>query len=159
MKQQTELRAEFERICNEIHLKSQHKMRKLRDEMVAKRKNEIKAIQEKKDAHIAELTKHHEKKYQDMIGYFKDITYTNVEIINQLRDELSSLRKDDAVKQREKMDQQEANNKVVEPLNQANQEVQRLKKQKEYHDKIMGRLVETQEGISHFDGTSKEIEW
>lgn len=63
-----------------------------------------------------------------MIGYFKDITYTNVEIINQLRDELSGLRKDDAVKQREKMDQQEANNKVVEPLNQANQEVQRLKK-------------------------------
>ena len=94
-----------------------------------------------------------------MIGYFNDITYTNVEIINQLRDELSSLKKDDNVKQREKMDQQESNNKVVEPLNQANLEVQRLKKLKDNHDKIMGRLVETQEGISHFDGTSKEIEW
>lgn len=94
-----------------------------------------------------------------MITYFKDITQTNVEIINQLRDELGSLRKDNAVKEREKMDQQEANNKVVEPLNQANQEVIRLKKQKEHHDKIMGSLGEVQEGIAKFDGTSKEIEW
>jgi len=94
-----------------------------------------------------------------MITYFKDITQTNVEIINQLRDELSGLRRDNAVKEREKMDQQEANNKVVEPLNQANQEVIRLKKQKEHHDKIMAQLGEVQEGIAKFDGTSKEIEW
>lgn len=40
-----------------------------------------------------------------MINYFNDITQTNVEIINQLRDELSGLRKDNAVKEREKMDQ------------------------------------------------------
>ena len=50
MKQQTQLRAEFERISNEIHLKSQHKMTKLRSEMVSKRKAEIKKIQEEKDA-------------------------------------------------------------------------------------------------------------
>lgn len=159
MKQQTELRAEFERISNEIHLKSQHKMTKLRSEMVSKRKAEIKKIQEEKDAQINRLTKHHEKKYQEMITYFKDITQTNVEIINQLRDELSGLRKDNAVKEREKMDQQEANNKVVEPLNQANQEVIRLKKTKLHHDTIMGSLGEVQEGIAKFDGTSKEIEW
>ena len=85
--------------------------------MVSKRKAEIKKIQEEKDAQITRLTKHHEKKYTEMINYFKDITQTNVEIINQLRDELSGLRKDNAVKEREKMDQQEANNKVVEPLN------------------------------------------
>ena len=94
-----------------------------------------------------------------MINYFNDITQTNVEIINQLRDELSGLRKDNAVKEREKMDQQEANNKVVEPLNQANQEVIMLKKRKENHDKIMANLGEVQEGIAKFDGTSKEIEW
>jgi len=88
MRQQTELRAEFERISNEIHLKSQHKMTKLRSEMVAKRKAEIKKIQEEKDAQINRLTTHHAKKYTEMINYFNDITQTNVEIINQLRDEL-----------------------------------------------------------------------
>jgi DNA repair ATPase RecN len=57
------------------------------------------------------------------------------------------------------MDQQEANNKVVEPLEQANNEVKRLKELKKKYDVVMQKLVECQEQISHYDGTSKEIEW
>ena len=57
------------------------------------------------------------------------------------------------------MDQQEANSKVVEPLNQANAEVKRLLALKKKYDVVMTKLAETQEQISHFDNTSKEIEW
>lgn len=57
------------------------------------------------------------------------------------------------------MDQQEANNKVVEPLTQANEEVTELQKKKKKHDIIMERLADTQQGIAHYDATSKEIEW
>ena len=57
------------------------------------------------------------------------------------------------------MDQQEANNKVVEPLNQANAEVKKLKALKKKYDVVMQKLTETQEHISHYDNTSKEIEW
>lgn len=42
------------------------------------------------------------------------------------------------------MDQQEANNKVVEPLTQANEEVTYLEAKKKKHDLIMERLSETQ---------------
>ena len=41
------------------------------------------------------------------------------------------------------MDQQEENSKVVEPLNQANDDVERLGKQKESHDRIMSELTKT----------------
>jgi len=46
--------------------------------------------------------------------------------------------------QREKMKQQEDNNKIVEPLQQANDEVKKLKKKKILHDKIMGEMGEIQ---------------
>ena len=57
------------------------------------------------------------------------------------------------------MDQTEANNKVVEPLNQATQEVEQLNKKQKTHNSIMAKLAETQQGIAHYDETSKEIEW
>lgn len=57
------------------------------------------------------------------------------------------------------MDQQEANNKVVEPLTQANEEVSQLLKTKKKYDSIMEKLTETQVGIAHYESTSKEIEW
>jgi molecular chaperone GrpE (heat shock protein) len=55
-KDMTSIRSEFERISNEIHMKYKHKMLYLRQEMENLRKSEIKKIQEKKDAAIAELT-------------------------------------------------------------------------------------------------------
>lgn len=41
------------------------------------------------------------------------------------------------------MDQQEANSKVVEPLNQANAEVKRLLALKKKYDVVMTKLAET----------------
>lgn len=55
-KEQTKARNEYERICNEIHLHFQHKMKLLREEKVKERRAAIKKIQEKKDAAIDELT-------------------------------------------------------------------------------------------------------
>lgn len=57
------------------------------------------------------------------------------------------------------MDQQEENSKVVEPLNQANDDVERLGKQKESHDRIMSELTKTQKEIADFDERTRDIEW
>jgi len=53
----------------------------LRNEMDAKRRAEIKAIQEKKDKEIDKITKKHDKKYSDIKAYYTDITNTNLDII------------------------------------------------------------------------------
>ena len=127
--------------------------------MENKRRQQIKLIQEKKDQAIEELTAKHTQKYTDIKSYYQEITNTNFDIIKQLKDELTEARKDDNEKQRAKMDQQEANNKVVEPLTQANAEVKMLLKRKKRYDVIMGELKQTQDEISNYDGSSKEIEW
>ena len=57
------------------------------------------------------------------------------------------------------MDQQEENSKVVEPLTQANEDVDRLGKQKERHDRIMSQLAKTQKEIADFDERTRDIEW
>ena len=94
-------------------------------------------IQEKKDTAIKELTTKHAKKYTEIKNYYTEITATNLDIIIQLKDRLALDRKEDADTRRKKSDQEEANNKVVEPLTKASDEVKKLEIQKVKHDKIM----------------------
>ena len=82
----------------------------LRKEMDGKRKNQIKMIQEKKDIAIKELTTKHAKKYTDIKLYYSEITNTNLDIINQLKDTLGLDRKEDADTRRKKSDQEDKNN-------------------------------------------------
>jgi len=103
------MRAEYERIANEISLKFKHKMLLLREEMERKRKSMILAIETKKNQAIKDLTTKHARKYADIKNYYQEITNTNLDIIKQLKDELSDAKKEDTTKQKQKMDQEEAN--------------------------------------------------
>lgn len=88
----------------------------LREEMERKRKAQIQQIENKKNEAIKALTQKHSKKYQDIKNYYQEITNTNLDIIKQLKDELTDAKKEDTSKQKQKMDQEEANKQVVEPL-------------------------------------------
>jgi hypothetical protein len=57
------MRAEYERLANEISMKFKHKMLLLREEMERKRKQMILAIETKKNHAIKDLTEKHSKKY------------------------------------------------------------------------------------------------
>jgi len=89
---------EFERIGNEISTKYKHKMLLLREEMEKKRKQAIIMIEAKKNHAIRDLTAKHAKKYADIKAYYQEITNTNLDIIKQLKDELSDARKEDTMK-------------------------------------------------------------
>ena len=142
-KRATKMRSEFERIGNEISTKFKHKMLLLREDMEKKRKAAIQMIELKKNLAIKELTGKHEQKYKDIKAYYQEITNTNLDIIKQLKDELSDARKEDTMMQKKKLDQEEANKQIVEPLTKASEEVKVLTKQKIKHDGIMSLLGET----------------
>ena len=158
-KQATKIRAEFERIANEIQLKYKHKMLLLREEMERKRKAQIQAIENKKNQAIKELTSKHAKKYADIKNYYQEITNTNLDIIKQLKDELTEAKKEDTAKQKQKMDQEEANKQVVVPLQEASDEVKKLSEKKRVHDQIMDKLKECQAQIMDHDAVLKDVEW
>lgn len=158
-KRATQMRSEFERIANEISLKFKHKMLLLREEMERKRKMMILQIETKKNSAIKELTSKHARKYADIKNYYQEITNTNLDIIKQLKDELSDAKKEDTTKQKQKMDQEEANKQIVEPLQKASEELKQLTKKKMKHNTIMGSLEECQGNIMEQDSILKEIEW
>jgi hypothetical protein len=76
----------------------------LREEMEKRRKQAIQMIEMKKNQAIKELTGKHEKKYMDIKAYYQEITNTNLDIIKQLKDELSDARKEDTMMQKVKLD-------------------------------------------------------
>ena len=153
------MRSEYERIGNEISTKFKHKMLLLREDMEKKRKQAIQQIEAKKNLAIRDLTSKHARKYADIKAYYQEITNTNLDIIKQLKDELADARKEDTMKQKQKLDQEEANKQIVEPLQKASEEVKVLTKKKFKHDKIMNALGATQSHIMERDSVLKEIEW
>lgn len=98
----------------------------LRKEMEEKRKGIITQIENKKNQAIKELTATHARKYNDIKTYYQEITNTNLDIIKQLKEELSEAKKDEANKVKALMDQEAANRKVVQPLKEATAAVSRL---------------------------------
>ena len=70
----------------------------LREEMERKRKAMIQQIENKKNQAIKELTAKHAKKYNDIKNYYQEITNTNLDIIKQLKDELTDAKKEDTSK-------------------------------------------------------------
>lgn len=70
----------------------------------------IQQIENKKNQAIKELTAKHAKKYNDIKNYYQEITNTNLDIIKQLKDELTDAKKEDTSKQKQLLDQKEANN-------------------------------------------------
>mmetsp|Transcript_17426 Transcript_17426/g.16621 ORF Transcript_17426/g.16621 Transcript_17426/m.16621 type:complete len:104 (-) Transcript_17426:512-823(-) len=98
----------------------------LREEMERKRKQMIQQIENKKNAAIKDLTGKHAKKYNDIKNYYQEITNTNLDLVKQLKDELNEAKREDQTKQKAKWDQEEANKQVVVPLQEANEDVNRL---------------------------------
>lgn len=60
----------------------------------------IQQIENKKNQAIKELTAKHAKKYNDIKNYYQEITNTNLDIIKQLKDELTDAKKEDTSKQK-----------------------------------------------------------
>ena len=90
-KKKTELRQDFDRKATDLKKKYDLKMAKLRQEMETYRKKVIADLESKKDQKIKQLTKEHSQKYSDIKTYYTEITATNLDLIKDLRNEISEL--------------------------------------------------------------------
>jgi hypothetical protein len=84
------IRKEQERITNEIQLKYKNKMALLRQNTEKKRKEEIAKIEAKKNQAIERLKAEISKKYTDIKEYYFEITRTNMDMIQTLRQDLKT---------------------------------------------------------------------
>lgn len=60
-------------------------IKNLRDECDLRRKQEIHEIEERKNVHVNELMKKHEKAFTEIKCYYNDITHNNLDLIKTLK--------------------------------------------------------------------------
>ena len=152
-------RKEFERISNEIQLNFKHKMFLLRLEMDKKRKDDILKIEVKKNLAIKELTHKHEQKYEAIKCYYAEITNTNLDMIRQLKDDLTDAKKDDNDVKLDFRSASDRNAEIKGPYDAAIARCLVLKVQGDKHEKIKHELIETQKLIGNSISSYAELEW
>ena len=100
-------------------------MKKTREHLDKRRKEEIKIIEEKKHAMIETLLVEHAKAFSDIKNYYNDITHNNLDLIKSLKEEVKELEraeKKDEIKLQEKMQE---NKRLAAPLKRMEEDVVR----------------------------------
>lgn len=127
----TFLRHEFERKANEVQKMYEARMKKTRENLDRVRKDEIKAIEEKKHVMIDHLMSEHQKVFADIKNYYNDITHNNLDLIKSLKEEVKELETEerkDEIRLHEKMQE---NKKLSAPLKKMQEDVVRLRNELE----------------------------
>ena len=80
--------SEIKNYYNDItHNNFDKKMKNIRDNLDARRKDFSMAIEERKNSHIKQLMKAHEQEFSEIKNYYNDITHNNLDLIKSLKDE------------------------------------------------------------------------
>lgn len=119
-----EQQAGYEREVREVHLRYEHMLRTLRDEMDSARNEEKQLIEKRKDDHVAELRAMHDRTLSEIKEYYCEITANNLEMIRTLKEEVAARKRTDAHNEKAMAEVAQRNRKLAEPL----AKLQKLKK-------------------------------
>merc|ERR1719396_178950 len=119
------LRETFESNHNTLWQQYEQQVEELKIDLELRRKVEIHEIEERKNQHINELLFNHQEAFDEIKAYYNDITRDNLQLIKNLRDEITDMR-----------DREKRNQKAMQVLNQENKDLQEElnKKQEEQRE-------------------------
>eukprot|EP00744_Colponema_vietnamica_P005719 GILI01008353.1.p1 GENE.GILI01008353.1~~GILI01008353.1.p1 ORF type:complete len:469 (-),score=173.89 GILI01008353.1:36-1442(-) len=155
----TQLRQEFERAARELQLKYEKKMKEVRDEMEQQRKLETQAIEARKNKHISELMKKHEKALAEIKNYYNDITHNNLDLIRQLKEQANEMRKKEHSDEKQMYDIAQENKRLSEPLKKALKDVESLTQELSSYMRDKEELHKTKASILVSEDKLKRLEW
>jgi hypothetical protein len=143
----TTLREEFEMRTKELQLKYDRRRKAVRDTLERERKEETARIEERKNAHIRQLMKGHEKAFLEIKTYYTDITHNNLDLIKSLKEEVAEMKKKDAEAEREMTLISQENKRMSEPLKKALQDRSDLQQAKGRYGEELGALATTKANL------------
>merc|ERR1712178_530457 len=119
------LRETFETNHKQLEAQYEEQVSELKVDLELRRKVEIHEIEERKNQHINELLFNHQEAFDEIKTYYNDITHDNLQLIRELKDEITGMR------EREK-----TNQKRMALLTQENKDLSGplLKKQEEQRE-------------------------
>ncbi|NXJ63609.1 DRC4 protein, partial [Rostratula benghalensis] len=143
----------------EIEAKYSKKMQVLRDELDLRRKTEIHEVEERKNSHISELMRNHEKAFNDIKNYYNDITLKNLALISLLKEQMEDMKKKENQLEKEKADVLLQNKQLKETLQQAQEQVFELQKKLAHYDKDKEALTNTKAHLKVTQKELKDLQW
>ncbi|NXQ82123.1 DRC4 protein, partial [Nyctibius grandis] len=143
----------------EIEAKYAEKMQVLRDELDLRRKTEIHEVEERKNSHISELVRNHEKAFSDMKSYYNDITFKNLALISLLKEQMEEMKKRENHLEKEKADVLLQNKQLKEPLQQAQEQLFEMQKKLAHYDKDKEALTNTKARLKVTQKELKDLQW
>ncbi|KFO90723.1 Growth arrest-specific protein 8, partial [Buceros rhinoceros silvestris] len=153
------LRSDFERQTKELEAKFTQKMQALRNELDLRRKAEIHGVEERKNSHISELMRNHEKAFGDIKNYYNDITLKNLALISLLKEQMEEMKKKENHLEKEKADVLLENKQLKETLQQAQEQLAELRKKLAHYDKDKLALMNTRARLKVTQKELKDLQW
>merc|ERR1712224_772369 len=102
------------------------KLTDLADALELQRKVEIHEMEERKNLHINDLMKNHQKAFTQIKDYYNEITTGNLKLIKELKAEVAKLRSKAEENAKMVAEISQENKRLMDPLGVAVQEVQHL---------------------------------
>lgn len=121
------LREQFENTNAALAARCQARLEELQEALELRRKVDIHEIEERKNLHINDLMKNHEKAFTQIKNYYNDITRDNLRLIDSLKSEIATMKKKAAANTKLMHDVSQENKRLSEPLAAALQEVEHLR--------------------------------
>jgi hypothetical protein len=155
----TFLRHEFERKANESQKSFEARTKKTREQLDRIRKDEIKAIEERKHVMIDNLMAEHQKTFADIKNYYNDITHNNLDLIKSLKEEVKELEAEerkDEIRLHEKFQE---NKKLSAPLKRMQEDVIRLKAEYEEYQNEKSEMRKVKSQLLLVEEENSNVQW
>merc|ERR1719265_2320251 len=119
------LREVFEQNHKQLESQYEDQVEQLKVDLELKAKVEVHEIEERKNQHINELLFNHQEAFDEIKTYYNDITHDNLQLIRELKDEITGMREREKTNQKRMALLTQENKDLSEPL---------LKKQEEQRE-------------------------
>merc|ERR1712167_552025 len=116
LKNLQKMREGFQDSVDGLQERCEQRLQQLEEDLELRRKVDIHEIEERKNLHINDLMKNHEKAFGQIKNYYNDITHDNLKLIKSLQDEVTEMKKKAAANQKLMYDISQENKVLSEPL-------------------------------------------
>ncbi|KAH7297949.1 hypothetical protein KP509_25G020400 [Ceratopteris richardii] len=153
------MKQEYDANEKELQSKTEKKIKSIREDCELRRKQEVHEVEERKNTHINELMKKHEKAFTEIKCYYNDITQNNLDLIKTLKEDVTDMKKKEAANEKLMYDIAQENKRLTEPLTKALKEVEVLKKQLANYEKDKLSLQQARASLAEHSKLVKNLEF
>ena len=158
-RQITQQLRDIERSMKELHLKYERKIKTLREDMETRRKEDIAAIERRKEDHIDELRSLHAQAFREIRDYYTDITSSNIETIKTLKEEVYSRKKTEAANEKTMFEIAQTNKRLTDPLTKAQKQKKSLEAELAHYERDRAALKTSKQELRQLEQRMKALLW